>query len=312
MAKPIRKEKHITVIGANFLDFVVWDLVHQSCLTYRKTDFSKKRFQTSISEHSYAAAAIVLSVLGIEAYRNRLYCLQKCEITGSVSNDICKMITKENNEFPHSKLKVLLEEVFVLRDIIVHNHVYEVTVTYQNYDILGHRQRLLQGRTDSKKYLRCVNKKARKTNLLKLNVQPTKITFEDIFKVLVVVDLLIRVMQHGLPTGYIPFHVSRQIGDYHLNNLSEIITYYYGQIKRKSFLVFLEGLAAQLRNDFAPFLPKYPHSHCFIFNICPQCSKLGWDRVDNKHYCSKCGLRMGIVENGVLRIGYADEDIETV
>ena len=40
MTQPIRKEKYITVIGANFLDFVVWDLVKESFLTYCNTDFS--------------------------------------------------------------------------------------------------------------------------------------------------------------------------------------------------------------------------------------------------------------------------------
>ena len=308
MTKPIRKEKYITVIGANFLDFVVWDLVKESFTTYCKTDFSKKRFQTSIWEHGHAAAAIVLSVLGIEAYRNRIYCLEKCEVHGSVSNDLCSMITKKSNNFPASKLKGLLEEVFVLRDVIVHNHIYEVTVVYQNYDMLGHRQKLLQGRTDDAKYLRCVNKNSKKTNLLKLNVQPAKITFEDIFKVLIIADLLIGVMQNVFGAGYVPFHVSHKIGDHCPENLSEILTHYYDQIPRKSFVKFLEQLSTQLRNDFAPFLPPYPHSGCFISNICPQCSKLGFDKLDHTHYCSKCGLSMGVIRDGVLSIGFNNID----
>ena len=308
MTEPIRKEKYITVIGANFLDFVVWDLVKGSFLTYCNTNFSNKRFQTPMPEHSRAAAAIVLSVLGIEAYRNRVYCLEKREVRSSVSNSLCDMITEKSNNFPASKLKDLLKEVFVVRDVIVHNHIYEVTVAYQGFNMIGHRQRRLQGRTDEK-YEKHVNKRTKKTKLLKLNVQPTKISFEDIFKVLVVVDLTIKIMQQVFGGGYVPFHVSRKIGDYDAKNLSEILTYYFDHIPRESFVTFLEKLSKQLRNDFMSFLPPYPISDCFINNICPECSKLGFDKLDNTHYCSKCGLSMGSIRDGVFGIDFAGKDV---
>lgn len=309
MTDRIRKEKIITVIGANFLDFVVWDLVKGSFLTYCNTNFSNKRFQTPMPEHSRAAAAIVLSVLGIEAYRNRVYCLEKREVCSSVSNSLCDMITEKSSNFPARKLKDLLEEVFVVRDVIVHNHIYEVTVTYQGFNIKGHRQRLLQGRTDDLKYKRHVNKRTKKTKLLKLNVQPTKISFEDIFKVLLVVDLTIKIMQQVFGGGYVPFHVSHKIGRYDAKNLSEILTYYFDHIPRKSFVTFLETLSTQLRNDFMSFLPPYPISDCFINNTCPECSKLGFDKLDNTHYCSKCGLSMGSIRDGILGVEFTGRDV---
>lgn len=310
MTEPIRKEKYITVIGANFLDFVVWDLVKGSFLIYCNTNFSNKRFQTPMPEHSHAAAAIVLSVLGIEAYRNRIYCLEKREVRRSVSNSLCDMITEKINNFPARKLKDLLEEVYVLRDVIVHNHIYEITVAYQGHNMLGHRQRLLQGSTDDLKYKRHVNNRTKKTKLLKLNVQPTKINFEDIFKVLVVTDLTIKIMQQAFGGGYVPFHVSNKIGDYDAKNLSEILTYYFDHIPRKSFVTCLEKLSTQLRNDFVPFLPPYPISDSFINNTCPECSKLGFHKLDNTHYCSKCGLSRGFIRDGVLGIEFAGEDVK--
>ena len=289
------KQEFITVVGTSFIDFVIWDLVKESFATYRNTDFSKKRFQTPISEHGHAAAAIVLSVIGIEAYRNRIYFLEKSSVNRSVPNDLCKMLTKKSINFPTSKLQSLLEELFVVRDVIAHNHIYKVEVfSDQGWTMLGHRQKLLKGYGFDSKYKSSVSSRSKKTNLLKLNVQPAKTGFEDIFKVLVVIDLLIRIMQKVFGGGYVSFHVSHKIGGYDARNLSEILTYYFDHIPRKSFVKFLERLSTQLRNDFTSFLPPYPLSNCFISNTCPQCSKLGFDKIDNTHYCGKCGFTISI------------------
>ena len=146
MTDSANKQEYITVIGTSFLDFVIWDLVKESFVTYRATDFSKKRFQTSIWEHGHAAAAIVLGVIGIEAYRNRIYFLEKGRINRSVPNDLCKILTKKSTNFPTSKLQALLEEVFVVRDVIAHNHIYKVEVfSDKGWTMLSHRQKLLKG-----------------------------------------------------------------------------------------------------------------------------------------------------------------------
>lgn len=290
------KKECITVIGTSFLDFVIWDLVKESFDTYLGTDFSKKRFQTSIWEHGHAAAAVVLSVIGIEAYRNRIYFFEGRKVSRSVPDDLCNILTAKSISFPTSKLKRLLEEVFVVRDVIAHNHIYKVEVfSDQGRTMLGHRQKLLEGYGFDSKYKSSVNSRTKKTKLLKLNVQPAKVGFEDIFKVLVVVDLIINIMQKAFDAGFIPFHVSHKIGNHDANNLSEILTYYLDQTPRKSFVRFLENLSAQLRNDFASSLPPYPHANCFITNTCPRCSKLGFDKLDNIHHCSKCGFRISSI-----------------
>src|SRR4030042_6596458 len=185
MSEHMDREEYITVIGSNFLEFVVWGLIDESLKAYLKTDFSKKWFQTSVWEHSHAAAAIVLSVIGIEAYRNRIYCLKGIKVDRSVPDDLCKILRDEKVRFPADKLQDILTEVFVTRDVIVHNHIYRVEVlSDEKWAMLGHRQRLLKGYGFDAKYKRSVNSRTKKTKLLKLNVQPAKIGFEDIFKVL--------------------------------------------------------------------------------------------------------------------------------
>jgi len=312
MTEPIRKEKYITVIHANFLEFVIWGLIDESLKVYRNTDFSKKRFQTSIWEHSHAAAAIVLTAIGIEAFRNRIYFLKGIKVDRIVPNDLCKILRDEKVGFPADKLQDILTEVFVTRDVIVHNHIYKVQVfSDQGWTMLGHRQELLEGYGFDSKYSSSVNSRTKQTKLLKLNVQPAKISFEDIFKVSVVTDLLIAILQNIFGGAYIPFHISHKTGIHHIDNLSKILNYYYEQIPRRSrrrFIIFLEELSRRLRSDFANYLPPYPHSDCFISNICPNCSKLGFDRFDDTHYCSKCGWSMGFIRDGVLGIEFAGKD----
>ena len=311
MSEHINRQEYFTVIGSNFLDFVVWGLIDQTLKEYLNTNFSKKRFQTSIWEHTHAAAAMVLSVIGIEAFRNRIYFLKgsKVDRRVPVHKDLCKMLRDAKVGFPADKLQDILTEVFVARDVIVHNHIYKVEVfSDKKWALLGHEQRLLEGYGFDPKYRRAVNLGIAKTKLLELNVQPTKISFEDIFKVLVITDLLISILQNMFGGDYIPFHISHKIGIHHFESLSKILNYYYEQISRGSFVIFLEELSRRLRSDFANYLPPYPH--CFISNICPNCSKLGFDRFDDTHYCRKCGMRMELTGDGVLGIELADKDVE--
>jgi hypothetical protein len=93
----------------------------------------------------------------------------------------------------------------------------------------------------------------------------------------------------------------------HPSSLSRILDYYYEQIPRQRFSTFLENLCRGLRNDFTDYLRPYPHSECFVSNICPKCSKLGFDRFDDRHYCTKCGLSIGFVGDGVIGVGFADK-----
>lgn len=301
MIDAANKQKLITVIGGTFVEFVVWDLIAEAFEAYKKRDFSRKYFQTSIWEHGHAAAAIVLTVIGIEAYRNRIYYIERKRVsrrTNAVVNDLCGVLKGENNAFPDDKIKELLTEVFIIRDVIAHNHIYEVeVVSDQDWNMIGHKQSLLRGYGFDSKYRTYVNKRTRKTKLLKLNVQPAKIGFEDLFKVFVVLDLLIGITQNILSIGHIPFHVYYKVGDHWFKNISEILTYYLDKIPNKRFIKDLEVLSKQFRYDYEAFLPPDKKWDYFITNICPKCLKLGFSKNSRLSSCSKCGLKIGSVES---------------
>jgi len=294
-----QRQKVITVIGSTYIEFIVMDLMAKAFDAYKKLDFSSRHFQTSIWEHGHATAAIVLSVIGIEAYRNRIYYIEKDNVSrgnNAVSIDLSNVLSRKNQAFPADRFKELLTEVFVVRDVIAHNHIYEVEVlSDQNWRMIGHKQRLLKGYGFDAKYKTSVNSRTKKTNLLKLNVQPAKIGFEDLFKVMAVFDLLVGVTQNILGVGHVPFRVHYEIDNYWVRHLSEILTHYFDQIPNQRFIKELEKLSKQLRRDFAVFLPTKYKWDWFITNTCPICSSLGFSKRTDLDFCNKCGCKVETV-----------------
>ena len=71
-----KTQKLITVVTTQYIENVVLDLMKKSFDVYKRRDFKAKQFQVSVLENSYATSAIILAVLGIEAYRNRIFYLR--------------------------------------------------------------------------------------------------------------------------------------------------------------------------------------------------------------------------------------------
>jgi len=295
MMDNIDRQKLITVVGSFYPEYIVPHLMEKAFEPYQQTDFSRRRFQTSVWEHGHATAAILLTATGIEAYRNRIYYIEKEDIGQSdVVDDLCRMLHANNAGFPDAILRQVLNEVFVIRNVIAHNHIYEVEVWSDKYlTMLRHKQKLLKGYRRDRKYRSSVKPRSRKTNLIRLNVQPAKIGFEDLFKVLVVFDLLVGVTQSILSPHHVPHHIHYNIDDRYIDNLAELLTYYLEIIPNKRFVNELEGLSGRLRLDFGPFLKTNRGLDWFVTNICPKCSTLGFSKTRFSDSCRKCGLRIG-------------------
>jgi len=258
MADKVQKEKLITPVGIGFIELIVPNLMRDAFEPYKKRDFTRRYFQVSVWEHTYSAAAVVLTVLGIEAIRNKIYYHETERVSKSVPSDISKIFMKKLPSLPHQKFQDMMIEAFVVRDVIVHNHIYEVNVilSKQNWNMISHRQKLLEGYGDDKKYARSVNPRRRTTKLLELNVQPLKIEFEDLFTILILLDLFIGVTQKAFGPGYAPFHLFERFNDSWAENLSELLTYYYDQIPNPKFIKQIDKLAKELRKDYGSFLPS--------------------------------------------------------
>jgi hypothetical protein len=294
MNDKIEHEKLITPIGAGFVELIVPYLMKEAFGAYAKRDFTKPSFQVSPWENSHAGAAIVLTAVAIEAYRNRIYYLEKEKISASVPRDIGKIFARNEKllDFPGEKLESIVSEVFIVRDVVVHSHIYElhVALSHKNWDMVNYTQQKLNEYGDSK-FERSVNLRTGRTRLMGFDVQPLRIGFEDLFKVLLVFDLFAGIAEKALGRGYVSVTWLQQSNNCRAENLSQLLTCYYDQVPNQEFIESVENLSKRLRRDFASFLSD--GSDCFITSTCPKCFALGFHKQEGVWHCNACGVEMG-------------------
>ena len=168
-----RKVK-ISCIGISFIQ-PIFDLYTK----LKSIRFGKHNgTQVSSIENGYSVSIIVLSVLLIESVLNRVRYLER-----SNEKNLKFFKLKFNEE---ELLLTKLYEIYVLRDLIVHNHIWRISHKFdQDYNEVDIYQTLLSGYGDNK-YKDYVNKRKKCTKNLKLNINPIKVNTTDVNKVLVV------------------------------------------------------------------------------------------------------------------------------
>jgi len=288
----IHNEKLITPIGTSFVECIIPHLMAEAFSAYRKRDFTRPWFQVSPWENSHAAAAIVLTAVAIEAYRNRIYYLEKEKTSRNVPQNIGNIFAKKLLTFPSQKFESIVREVFVIRDVVVHSHIYEldVALSREDWDMVKYTEEKLNGYGDNK-FKRSVNTNTGKTKLIRFNAQPLKIGFEDLFKVLLVFDLFAGIAEKAFGRGYVSVTWLQQSNNRWAENLSQLLTYYYDQVPNQKFVESVEGLSKELRKDFASFLLS--GGDYFITNTCSKCSALGFHKLEGVWRCNACGVKMG-------------------
>lgn len=291
-----KTEKVVTVVATQYVQTIVPDLLSKSFEAYKQRDFNSRNFQVSTTENTNATAAIVLGVLSIEAYRNRIFYLEKERVGRNVAQDLSRIINEKGSRFPKQKFQDILTEVFVIRDVIAHNHIYEVKVSHnKDYEMLGHRQKLLEGYGD-KKFLTSLNLRTRKTKLLKFNIQPAKIGFEDLYTLLAFFDLFVAISQKVFGARHVPFSFLYKPNREYELNLSKILACYYEQIPNKKYLEQFDNIVKDFKNEYSVFLDSsYGFGRkCVVCNFCPNCGAFGFYKPNNCKVCNKCKFEIPV------------------
>jgi hypothetical protein len=170
---PTQPEDYISVLASNFL--------HPLTKLIEATDeFENKgpnEVQASGLENGFSLSIILLSVLLTESALSRMqYRMKKTPPERPLE------FTKKN--FKEEKLYDRLEELFVIRDVIAHNHIWEAKVYWdEKGDLRLIKAQLSTGYGD-KKFNKVIDMKNQTTRILGLNVFPTRICLSDAKKVL--------------------------------------------------------------------------------------------------------------------------------
>jgi hypothetical protein len=169
-------EQSVSIIGAGYFQPIA-DLIERS-LRWPAT----KRGSVGALHYDniYSASIVLLMVASLESYATRLRYFHQTVAQGerlTVANYIKRV-------FPDFRLKKAVTEVFVLRDAIFHNHLWEIEFSWR--PIRLHSAKLLPNLEDAK-FKAVVNPHTRRTRNLRLHLVPTQVTRRDALKVIDVV-----------------------------------------------------------------------------------------------------------------------------
>lgn len=146
---------------------------------------------TSMHENGYSAALVVLLVAVLESYTARLRFVRIAEgIGGNLGTP--ELLAKF---FPALPTRDELVEVFLVRNVLAHNHVWHLNVSdfaAAGSPTLATPEEL--GFQTNKHYEQVVDVSARQTRGLRLNVNPNTVDRSDVRKVFDVVWRTLRFM----------------------------------------------------------------------------------------------------------------------
>ncbi len=161
-------QEYVSIIGSNYLRPITTLLEILESLDSK----GPNEVQASAVENGYSAAIIILMVLLVEsAVARAQYIRHETPPKGPL--DFVRAI------YPDSGFVDKLEELFVVRDAIAHNHVWETKFSWD--DEVGMKlisAGLKKGYGD-RKFRKVHDKSARKTAQLGINLFPTRICRQD-------------------------------------------------------------------------------------------------------------------------------------
>ena len=164
----------VTIIGPSYFQPIT-DLVARMLATKRpQPDPSGAGF----SENGYAVSIAILLVALLESFVARLRFCRNDELRGSTNTPDLLL-----RMFPDLPNHENLAEIFLVRNIILHNHIWNIDVTNS-----PERAPTIKTPQDlktqtNKNYSILVDQVTRKTKVLKLNASPTSIDREDVHKI---------------------------------------------------------------------------------------------------------------------------------
>jgi hypothetical protein len=158
-----REYEYVSVLFASLLQPIVdlFDLMEQ------KEPKGPNEVQASRAENGYAASIAILAALVIESVCNRVR-----YVRGDVDR---KGAVQTLRELQAAGLADDVEEIFVLRDVIAHNHMWEATIADDDVKGLVVVSATKRPGYGDDKFDRVVDLATRRTRRLHLDVFPSRI-----------------------------------------------------------------------------------------------------------------------------------------
>ena len=133
----------------------------------------------SSSQYGYAVSIILLLVAMFESYVVRVRYIQRNQIPANVRSALDVVM----HLYPRLRHRKALTDVYVLRDVIFHNHLWEIEYSWGGSPAMIFHGAVKDPAFGDKKYNVRVNTNIRRTKALGLSVVPTRVDRHDTRKV---------------------------------------------------------------------------------------------------------------------------------
>lgn len=161
-------QEYVSIIGFNYLRPIASLLEPLESLDSK----GPNEVQASVVENGYSAAIIILTVLLVESAVARTQYIRG-ETPLKRPLDFVRAI------YPNSGFEDKIEELFVVRDAIAHNHVWEAKFSWDEKVGMKLISAALEEGYGDRKFRRVLDQAKRKTRQLGINLFPTRICRED-------------------------------------------------------------------------------------------------------------------------------------
>ena len=178
------KANYISVFGQRLVE-PIFTLLHRlSAEPYAGVN----EVQTGGRENGYSVSVCLLLVVLLESMLVRARSVTLTKRSGNDRHPLDFL----KSAYPDCPLLADVEEVFVLRDVIAHNHIWHVQFAQDPDNWMKLVERELDEASGDKKFEKVVDVTVGTTKRLKLKVIPTQIDRYDVATVLKVVLAIIR------------------------------------------------------------------------------------------------------------------------
>lgn len=168
-------DTQVSILGSSYFEPIA-DLIDRWLRLPRTRSTA---VQSGYFEHGYAASVILLLVAMFESYLVRVRYAHRNHVPAKLRGTLDVLF----HLYPRIRYRKALTEVYVLRDTLFHNHLWEIEFSWGGSPALVLHGASKHPSFGDNKYLARVNLTTRRTRALKLSVIPTRVDRNDARKV---------------------------------------------------------------------------------------------------------------------------------
>jgi len=198
------QEKLVSVIGNAYFQPIA-TLVEA---LLQESEPASDELKTTSREYGYSASICILSVVCLESWAMRLRVFNQTH-PAAKERTALEFLVKLHPALP---LQDELREAVVLRDTLVHNHVWEIDFSWDSTYRRTVDQATLAPGFGDRKYAASVDIATRMTRNLALNVVPLKVDRNDVRKVIDTVWTVLKYLEANDPNAGYLSHFALKFG----------------------------------------------------------------------------------------------------